>query len=230
MFLIDRLTKDLSLECIGWIFTTLKEENVALTSYDIRKAAKLQQAYTFTHPSGCQISRFVTCVARPTTDRGECEIETYMVSDMCQALERDHIFDELRDKKLMQVRKAKKGEILPTIYMEGKESSKFDPDFFIVNVAHGVPSNKKGQNIIKTYDFPIQSNAPKGIVTQKMVKDYFIKYKNTDPNIKCANLNFLIYIAKAIDIETASTFAKQILENKINWEVVETLLKDYIGF
>ena len=57
-----------------------------------------------------------------------------MVSDMCQALERDHIFDELKDKKLMQVRKAKRGEILPTIYMEGKESSKFDPDFFIVNI------------------------------------------------------------------------------------------------
>ena len=62
---------------------------------------------------------------------------------MCQALERDHIFDELKDKKLMQVRKAKRGEILPTIYMEGKESSKFNPDFFIVNVAHGVPSDKK---------------------------------------------------------------------------------------
>ena len=30
---------------------------------------------------------------------------------MCQALEIDHIFDELKDKKLMQVRKAKKGEI-----------------------------------------------------------------------------------------------------------------------
>ena len=99
VFLIDRLSKDLSLECVGWIFTTLKEENVALTSYDIRKAAKLQQAYNFTHPSGCQISRFFTCVARPT-DKGEWEIDTYMVSDMCQALERDHIFDELRDKKL----------------------------------------------------------------------------------------------------------------------------------
>ena len=49
----------------------------------------------------------------------------------------------------MQVRKAKRGEILPTIYMEGKESSKFDPDFFIVNVAHGVPSNKKGQILLK---------------------------------------------------------------------------------
>jgi len=229
VFLIDRLTKDLSLECIGWIFTALKEENVALTSYDIRKAAKLQQAYTITHPSGCQISRFVTCVARPN-DKGECEIDTYMVSDMCQALERDHIFDELKDKKLMQVRKAKRGEILPTIYMEGKESSKFDPDFFIVNVAHGVPSDKKNQNIIQTYDFPVASRANKGIVTQNMIKDYFKKYKNTDPNIKCANLNFLAYVAKTLDIETASTFAKQVLEKKINWELVESLLSSYIGY
>ena len=130
----------------------------------------------------------------------------------------------------MQVRKAKRGEILPTIYMEGKESSKFDPDFFIVNIAHGVPSDKKGQNIIKTYDFPIASNAPKGIVTQKMIKDYFVKYKKTDPNIKCANLNFLIYIAKTVDIETASTYAKQVLEKKIDWEIVEQLLTSYIGY
>jgi len=84
VFLIDRITKDLILECVGLIFTTLKEENVALTSYNLRKAAKLQQAYTFTHPSRFQISRFVTCVARPT-DKGECEIDIYMVSDMCQA-------------------------------------------------------------------------------------------------------------------------------------------------
>ena len=229
VFLIDRLTKELSLECVGWIFTSIKEENVALTSYDIRKAAKLQQAYTFTHPSGCQISRFVTCVARPN-DKGECEIDTYMVSDMCQALERDHIFDELKDKKLMQVRKPKKGEILPTIYMEGKESSKFDPDFFIVNVAHGVPSDKKNQNIIQTYDFPVDSRCPKGIVTQNMIKDYFKKYKNTDPNIKCANLYFLMYVAKTLDIETASTFARQVLERKVNWDVIQSLLSSYIGY
>ena len=130
----------------------------------------------------------------------------------------------------MQVRKPKKGEILPTIYMEGKESSKFDPDFFIVNVAHGVPSNKKGQNIIQTYDFPVASRCPKGIVTQNMIKDYFKKYKNTDANIKCANLYFLAYVAKTLDLETASTFAKQVLEKKINWEVVESLLSSYIGY
>lgn len=229
VFLIDRITKDLSLECVGWIFTTLKEENVALTSYDIRKAAKLQQAYSFKHPSGCNISRFITCVAKPN-DQGECEIETFMVSDMCQALERDHIFDELKDKKLMQVRKAKKGEIMPTIYMEGKEASKFDPDFFIVNIAHGAPSDKKNQNIIQTYDFPVASRCPKGIVTTKMVSDYFKKYKRDDANFKCANLFFLLYVAKAIDIDTASTFAKQVLEKNVNWEIVDSLLHDQIGY
>ena len=130
----------------------------------------------------------------------------------------------------MQVRKAKRGEILPTIYMEGKESSKFDPDFFIVNVAHGVPSDKKGQNIIKTYDFPVKSRCNKGIVTQNNVKDYFKKYKNTNANIKCANLDFLIYVAKTLDIETASTFAKQVLNNKIDWDVVQSLLSNYIGY
>jgi len=176
-----------------------------------------------TNCTSCEDGYFVN-------DKGECEIDTYMVSDMCQALERDHIFDELKDKKLMQVRKAKKGEILPTIYMEGKESSKFDPDFFIVNVAHGVPSDKKNQNIIQTYDFPVSSRAPKGIVTSNMIKDYFKKYKSVDPNIRCANLNFLIYVAKTVDIETASTFAKQVLDKKINWEVVETLLSNYIGY
>ena len=227
--IIDRLTNELSLECIGWIFTTLKEENVALTSYDIRKAAKLQQAYTFTHPSGCQISRFITCVVKPN-DKGECEIDTYMVSDMCQALERDHIFDELKDKKLMQVRKAKKGEILPTIYMEGKESSKFDPDFFIVNIAHGVPSDKKGQNIIQTYDFPIESRAKKGIVTQENIKEYFKKYQKVDPNIKAANLYFLKFIAKTIDLETAANFAKDVLKKKLDWDTVESLISSYIGY
>ena len=74
------------------------------------------------------------------------------------------------------------------------------------------------------------ANAPKGIVTQKMIKDYFNNYKKTDPNIKCANLNFLVYIAKTFDIETASTFAKQVLENKINWEVVDSLLRSIIGY
>ena len=55
---------------------------------------------------------------------------------------------------------------------KGKESSKFDPDFFIVNVAHGAPSDKKGHNILKTYDFPMESRQKNGVVTESMIKDY----------------------------------------------------------
>ena len=63
-----------------------------------------------------------------------------------------------------------------------------------------------------------------------MIKDYFKKYKNTDPNIKCANLYFLMYVAKTLDIETASTFARQVLERKVNWDVIQSLLSSYIGY
>ena len=221
---IDEITKELSFECIGWIFTTLKEKGVALCSYDIRKAARYQQEYMINHPSGCKISRFITCAVKPN-DVGDCEIEVYMVSDMCQSLERDHIFDDtLRDKKTIQIRKPKKGEILPTIYMEGKPTNKFDPDFFIVNIAHGVPQNKKDQNILKTYDFPIPSREPKGIVTQKMINDYFKKHSNDKPEIKCANFYFLLYISKKIDIETAKTYAKQIYQGKIDWDLLKEIL------
>ena len=63
-----------------------------------------------------------------------------------------------------------------------------------------------------------------------MIKDYFKKYEKVNANIKCANLYFLMYIAQKIDLETASTFAKQVLENKVNWEVVQSLLSNYIGY
>ena len=78
--------------------------------------------------------------------------------------------------------------------------------------------------------FTVASRCNKGIVTQNMIKDYFKKYKKTDPNIKCANLYFLAYIAKTIDLETALTFAKQVLGKKVNWETIETLLSSYIGY
>ena len=226
--IVDRISENLGLECIGWIFTALNEKGICLTSYDIRKAARYQEEYSFTHQSGCKISRFITCVVKPN-DSGECSIEAYMVSDMCQALERDNIFDNLKDKKLMQVRKPKKNEMLPTVFMENKPTEKFDPDFFIVNLGHGVPQSKKGMNILKTYDFPVAARTEKGIVTEQMIKDYFKKYKSEKPEIKCANFYFLLFMAKTIDIDTACTYAQEIQNGFIDWEVVESILSSYIG-
>ena len=226
---VDRIAKELSLEVIGWIFTGINEPGIALSSYDIRKAAKFQQEYVINHPSGCKISRFITCIVKPN-DEGNCEIETYMVSDMCQALERDKIFDNLDDKKRMKVRKEKKGEIMPTIYMEGKPTQEFDPDFFIVNIAHGVPTDKKDQNILKSYDFPAPLRTEKGIVTENMIKDYFKRHKSDKPVIKCASFYFLIFIGKTIDLESAATYARQIANGYIDWDVLESILSTYIGY
>lgn len=226
--IIDRIAESLGLECIGWIFTTMKEEGIALTSYEIRKAAKLQQAYMIKHKSGCMISRFVTCAVKPT-ETGDAEIECYMVSDMCQALERDNIFSNLKDKKNMEIRKPKKGEMLPTVYMEGKPSNKFDPDFFVVNVAHGVPQKGKNFNVLKSYDFPSKANSPKGIVTENLVRDYFKKHKKDPPNYKCASFNFLIFVAKTVDIETAVSVGNSLQKGIVNWDVLKALMQKYVG-
>jgi hypothetical protein len=55
-------------------------------------------------------------------------------------------------------------------------------------------------NILKSYDFPVASRTDKGIVTESMIKDYFKKHKKDKPITKYANLYFLIYLAKVLDI------------------------------
>ncbi|MCQ2819315.1 MAG: hypothetical protein MJ252_18785 [archaeon] len=226
---VDKITEALGLDCVGWIFTSTSEKEVALTSYDIRKAAKYQEEYPYEHSTGCKISRFVTCAVK-AKDTGECEIECYMVSDMCQAMERDGLFDNLKDPKKMQVRPAKKNEMLPTVFMENKATTSFDPDFFIVNIAHGAPADKKDQNILKNYDFPVENRQRNGVVTESMIKDYFKRHKKDAPLVKCANLYFLMFLAKSIDMETAKTYAQQISQGFIDWEVLESILGMYTNY
>ena len=55
-------------------------------------------------------------------------------------------------------------------------------------------------NILKSYDFPVSTRTEKGIVTESMIKDYFKKHKKDKPLAKYANLHFLVYLAKVIDI------------------------------
>ncbi len=133
-FYVDKIANSLSLECIGWVFTCINsEKDVALTSYDVRKAARYQENHSFTHPSGYKVSKFITVVVKPK-ENNNCEIECYMVSDLCQALERDGVFENSKSKKEMQVKKPKKNEMISSVYMESKPVETFDPDFCIVNV------------------------------------------------------------------------------------------------
>lgn len=109
------------------------EKDHPLTGYDVRKMARNQEKFNKTHTSGYPISNFVTVVVRPKENM-ESEIECFMVNDMCQALERDGIFDNCDDKKKMKIRESKGSEVIPTVLMEDKPVTEVDPIFFIVNV------------------------------------------------------------------------------------------------
>ena len=224
--LIDKISKNLKLECIGWIFTSLKEEKLKLKGNDLIQAAKYQQQHNFLHSSGCHISRFITCVVCPN-DLGEYKYETYMVSDMCQALVRDNIFGEIKDNNFIEIKSPKTDEIFPLVSVEGIETKIFDPNYFIIDIKHEFVSEKKGKNIIKSFDFPVIYKYNRTTL-KKMIKEYFKKNKKVETYIKCANLYFLLYIAKNIDLQTALNFAEQIKEKSLDWEIVETLLNNYI--
>lgn len=51
---------------------------------------------------------------------------------MAQALERDGVFGESKDRKMMCVREPKPNEMVPAIITEGKNVKEFDQLFFIV--------------------------------------------------------------------------------------------------
>ena len=60
-----------------------------------------------------------------------------MVSDQAQALERDDVFGETESRKKMILREPGPNEMIPSVVKEGKPAKEFEPDFFIVSLAHG---------------------------------------------------------------------------------------------
>lgn len=60
-----------------------------------------------------------------------------MVSDQCQAMERDGVFDDPDTYKELKIRDPiDKHDIVPVVIAENKETKKIDPDFFVVDVRH----------------------------------------------------------------------------------------------
>ncbi len=83
-----------------------------------------------------------------------------MVSDMAEALERDGVFGESKDRKKMCVREPASNEMVPAVVTEGKNVKEFDQIFFIVNVAHGFTDEKKDYSVLKIRDFPAANRGP----------------------------------------------------------------------
>ena len=87
----------------------------------------------------------------------ESEVNAYMVSDQCQALNRDEIFGESKGKKMSARIPTSKDDMVPSIMMGGKQATEFDPEFFIVQLGHGQPKSEQDFNILKNYDFPVEN-------------------------------------------------------------------------
>jgi nuclear protein localization family protein 4 len=145
---VDKIIKALNFELLGmyaWltyitfrIVTSINtNKEIPLTSYDVRKMARYQQEHIRKHYTNYDIPNFVTAIVRPLENM-ETEIECYMVSDMCMALERDGVFTDSDDRKLMKIREPKNNEVVPTVLMEDKQVKTVDPVFFIVNVRNSI--------------------------------------------------------------------------------------------
>lgn len=68
------------------------------------------------------------------------------------------------------------------------------------------------------------------ILTEKNIKDYFAKKKGAKPLLKYASFYFLLYLAKKADIQTAENISKQIVEETLDGEILESLLSNILGY
>ena len=167
------------------------------------------------------MSKFVTVVVQP---KGETEtgVECYMVSDQCQALERDNIFGNSDSRKQMVLREPGPNEMIPSVVKEGKPAKEFEQDFFIVSLAHGQPKTKKDFNILKNHDFPVKNRGKQ--IKQNDFKDYMRKHKGEPSERRFASFHLLLYLAELMDIDTAMSIAQNIGEEKpLDQALVELL-------
>lgn len=135
----DMIAEALTLERVGYIFTTLNKDKVFMTSDQLRRSARLQQEHLVDHPDGYKVSKFVTVVVEQKDDN-QIGVECYMASDQCQALERDNVLGDSKDPKKMVIREPKREEAMPAVLREGSGVKEFEPDFFLVSLAHGQPN------------------------------------------------------------------------------------------
>jgi nuclear protein localization protein 4 homolog len=208
---VDMVAHSLQLEKVGWVYTSLNYESF-LTPKEIREIAAMQEKYSIEHPEGVRVSKFVTVVVKPKGDMGESGIDCYMVSDLGQALERDNVFGNHEDHKHMVVREPEENEMVPNIVKQGKTVKEFDPEFFIVSIAHGQPKELQDYNILKNYDFLPMGRHMKP--NKNDLKGYINAHKGEDSRVKFACFQFLLYMIQQLDVETVCTIAQKIADGE----------------
>ena len=105
----------------------------------------------------------------------------------------------------MCVRECPPDDALPTIITGGKNVKEFEPDFFLVSLAHGQPGHDRGYNILKVYEVPSSFGELNG---------YLKKYKGMPTHHSFANFGLLLYLSQVMDIHTALGIATDVASEK----------------
>lgn len=176
------------------------------------------------HPVGPKVSKFIT-VRVEQQEGDQIGVECWMASDSCQALERDNVFGNSEDPTKMIIREPKSNEAMPAVLREGAGVKEFETDFMIVSLAHGQPNENNTQfNILKRYDYPVMNR-----FNQEQTQADFTNFLRGSKGLKTnferfANFNFLLHLAKIMDVDTAITLANNIgQERPIDAALVELL-------
>lgn len=70
----------------------------------------------------------------------------------------------------------------------------------------------------------------KKILTDNHIIEYFKKKKNEKALVKYSNFNFLIYLAKVVDIPTSENIAKQIVEESVDEETLNSIVESILPY
>lgn len=138
-----------------------------------------------------------------------------MASDQCQALERDNVLGDSSDPKKMKIREPKREEAMPAVLREGTGVKEFEPDFFLVSLAHGQPNENNTQfNILKRYDYGVKNRFGKSH-TQMDFKQFIMSSKNLKGSSdRFACFQFLVHVAEMLDVETAMNIGRCVADER----------------
>eukprot|EP00946_MAST-07B_sp_MAST-7B-sp1_P004004 g4004.t1 len=112
--MVNRVSKLLGLQLLGWIFTHAPREEL-LTCAEIRAAAQYQNNNLTSNNIGGQRSRFVTLTLSTDTSGAICP-RGFMVSEQGMHLEEDDVLREIKDRPdLMSIQNPGKGFVFPIV-------------------------------------------------------------------------------------------------------------------
>lgn len=215
---VEKIVQALGFERLGWFFTT-HARDVFLAGEEMLAAAQLQERHGVEHPCGLRVSKQLTVVLRADA-QGGVAIEVYMVSDQGQRLAADGLLERGESRQFLKVRAAEQTGYAPKFLYQGKNVEQIEPDFFIVNVAHGQPLSTQF-NVLRAADFPAVNRAEPQRVEN--LRDYLRRNRNAGVG-KYANFQLLLYLAKVLDLPTALKIAEAVREQREVPPAIEQLV------